>query len=245
MTVIKAKIALVNLGHIQIEGLLGEDGKFYVAVPQVADRFELFKANAARDLRALLGKDFKIITKAKTTISHNHVNVLTLDQFHRVLFELSHKGNPLATEIMRDISGLALHQLFCDAFGIQLDAEDRAKWLQLRVESKSLFWELTGQIKIWIESRECSAPQFTYYANTFDCINLQLFGKKSKVIREELGIATPDGLTREHFGFKALHYISLVQTGAARMMAKTGARPIDAVKHIVEVNFLEPSSYRN
>lgn len=244
MSVIKAKIAMVNLGHIQVEGLLGDDGKFYVAVPQVADRFQFLIKNASRDVKALLGKDVSFL-KGITPLNSKAVNLLTLDQFHRVLFELSHKGNPLATEVFRDMSALGLHQLFCDAFGIQLDAEDRAKWLQLRVESKSLFWELTGQIKIWIEGRECSAPPFTYYSNAFDCINMQLFGKKSKTIREELGIASPDGLTREHFGFKALHYISLVQTGAARMMAKTGARPIDAVKHIVEVNFLEPSSYQD
>lgn len=243
MSVINAKVAMVNLGHIQIEGLLGENGKFYVAVPQVAGQFQIDSNQASRTLKVLLGKDFKLDTKARTTISRNHVNVLALDQFHRVLAELAFRSNPLAQEVFRDMSALGLHQLFCDAFGIQLDAEDRAKWLQLRVESKSLFWELTGQIKTWIEGRECSAPPFTYYSNAFDCINLQLFGKKSKAIRGELGIATPDGLTREHFGPKALAHLSLVQIGAARMMARTGSRPIDAVKHIVSVNFLDQINY--
>lgn len=241
---IKAQIAIVNLGHIQIEGLLGSDGKFYVAVPQISDYFQFPNKHASRDIKALLGGGFQF-PKAITPLNPKAVNIVSLDQFHRVLAEISFKGNVLAQEVLRDMSALGLHQLFCDAFGIQLDAEDRAKWLQLRVESKALFWELTGQIKVWVQGRECSAPEFTYYSNAFDCLNLQLFGKKSKAIREELSIASPDGLNRDHFGQRALRNIGIVQSGAARMMAKENVRPSEAIKHIASVNYLEQIDYRD
>ena len=149
----------------------------------------------------------------------------------------------MAQEVQRDLSALGLHQLFCDAFGIQLDAQDRAEWLQLRVESKALFWELTGQIKNWMQSRECSAPEFTYYSNAFDCLNIRLFGKKSKVIREELGVLTPDGLTRDMFGRNAIRNISTVQSGAARMMARHGCKPSEAIVHVADHNFIDVASY--
>ncbi len=240
---IKAQIAIVNLGHIQIEGLLGSDGKFYVAVPQIAEYFQFDKNQASRDIKVLLGGGFQF-DKATTPLNPKAVNIVSLDQFHRVLAEIAFKGNVLAQEVLRDMSALGLHQLFCDAFGIQLDAEDRAKWLQLRLEAKSLFWELTGQIKVWIQCRECTAPEFTYYSNAFDCLNLQLFGKKSKTIREELSIETPDGLNRNSFGANALRSIGVVQSGAARMMAKEGCKPVDAIKHIVSVNYIEVMNYR-
>lgn len=241
---IKAQIAPVNLGHLQIEGLLGGDSKFYVAVPQIAERFQFDKNQASRSLKALLGNGFQF-AKGLTPLNPKAVNIVTIDQFHRILVELAIKGNVLAQEVLKDLSALGLHQLFCDAFGIQLDAEDRAAWLQLRIESKNLFWELTGQIKVWLQDRECSAPEFTYYSNAFDCINLQLFGKKSKAIREELLVSSPDGLTRDHFGVKALRNIGIVQTGAARMMAKESVKPTEAIKHIVSANYLEQIDYRD
>jgi hypothetical protein len=242
-TNIKAQIAQVNLGHIQIEGLMGSDGRFYVAVPQIADRFQFDKNQASRDLKALLGGGFQF-DKAITPLNPKAVNAVTLDQFHRILIELGFKGNALVREILRDMSALGLHQLFCDAFDIKNNAEDRAAWLQQRIESKQLFWELTQQIKIWMDGRYCSAPEFTYYSNAFDCLNLQLFGKKSKVIRAELGVDSPSGLTRNHFGVTALRNIGLVQSGSARMMEREKVSPTEAVKHIVSVNYIEPVDYR-
>ena len=237
---IKAQIATVNLGHIQVEGLLGSDAKFYVAVPQIADKFQFDKNQASRDIKGLLGGKFQF-AKALTPLHPKAVNVVSVDQFQRVLIELSIKGNVLAQEVLRDMSALGLHQLFCDAFGIQLDAEDRAQWLQRRTESKELFWELAGQIKVWIEGRQCSAPEHTYYSNAFDCMNTQLFGKKSKVIRDEMGISA---LTRDCFGKVALRHINIVQSGAARMMTREDVKPIDAVKHIVSMNYIEVGNYR-
>jgi hypothetical protein len=240
---IKAQIATVNLGHVKIEGLLGTDSRFYVAVPQIADHFQFDKNQASRDVKSLLGKGFQF-DKARTNLNPKPVNAVTIDQFHRILIELSIKGNVIAQEVLRDLSALGLHQLFCDAFGIQNDAADRAAFLQTRIESKSLFWELTGQIKVWIARRECNAPEFTYYANAFDCLNLQLFGKKSKTIREELGVESPDGLNRDRFGVVALRHINTVQSGAARMMAKELVKPTDAIKHIVAANYIEVGDYR-
>lgn len=237
---IKAQIATVNLGHIQVEGLLGNDANFYVAIPQIAERFSFDKNQASRDIKGLLGRDFQF-AKAVTPLNSKAVNIVSIDQFQRILIELSIKGNVLAQEVLRDMSALGLHQLFCDAFGIQLDAEDRALWLQRRTESKELFWELAEQIKIWIDGRDCSAPEHTYYSNAFECLNTQLFGKKSKIIRDEMGITA---LTRDCFGKVALRHINIVQSGAARMMAKETVKPIDAIKHIISTNYIEVGSYR-
>jgi hypothetical protein len=238
---IKAQIASVNLGRIQIEGLLGTDSKFYVAVPQIADSFQILNHNASRDIKAMMGGDFQFL-KATTPLHPKAVNVVTIDQFQRILIELSIKGNAVAIEVLRDMSALGLHQLFCDAFGIQLDAEDRALWLQRRTESKELFWELANQIKVWMDGRECTAPPHTYYSNAFDCVNMQLFGKKSKDIREEVGVSA---LTRDCFGKVALRHVNIVQSGAARMMAKENVKPTDAIKHIVTTNYIEVGNYSN
>lgn len=58
MSNLKANIATVNLGHIQIQGLLGSDKKFYVAVPQISEHFQFLNKNSVRDIKGQLGCNF-------------------------------------------------------------------------------------------------------------------------------------------------------------------------------------------
>jgi hypothetical protein len=68
------------------------DGTFAVSVQQVADVFSLFQTNATRDIKRLLGKDSPLF-KVATELNSNATSVLTLEQFEKVVFELSLKGN--------------------------------------------------------------------------------------------------------------------------------------------------------
>ena len=52
----KGTITNVSIGPLVIEGVLGDDGKLYVPVRQVASLFQLPQNNAARDLKAILGE---------------------------------------------------------------------------------------------------------------------------------------------------------------------------------------------
>lgn len=143
---IKAEITIVNIGPLKIEGLMSEDGDFGVAAPQASDRFLVPQKNFSRDTKALLGKGFQFL-KWKTPLNPKEVNVLRLPDFEKLMVELAFNGNGKAREMVRALTGLSLHQLFCDAFGQKFEAEDRQRWLQTRLATKVDFRGLTDQLK--------------------------------------------------------------------------------------------------
>ena len=145
---IKAEITPVSIGHLTIEGLMNENGDFGVAVPQITDKFRFDKNQASRDLKALLGKGFQF-DKWKTSINPKAVNVIPLDKFQDLIRAMDKSENyPIASAFVDALLGLSLHQLFCDAFGIKFEKEDRHKWLMNRMQTKHDFRPLTDQLKL-------------------------------------------------------------------------------------------------
>ena len=244
-TSIKAQIAPIAFGNISFEGLLGDDGRFYIAVPQICELFSLSKVHASRDLKALMGKG-SAFAKAKTPLNSKEVNVIPFEAFEILIMALDRVSGNREAQIFRDtLTGLSLHQLACDAFGIKFEKEERQAWLLVRQESKDLFWELSGAVQAWMESRTCTAPPFTYYKNAFDALNRRLFGMPSKKIRESLGLSSNSALCRDHFGRASLRHINQVQELAAKLMARDRSlAPIDAVNRAADANLLEPSDFR-
>lgn len=143
---IKAEIAEVQIGPFVIDGLMSANGDFGVAVPQIAERFQFDKRQATRALKPMLGEGFQF-HKWRTELNPKAVNVITLDDFHKVVRGLDKKGNTTATMLVDELFGLSLHQLFCDAFGIKFEAEDRQQWLVTRMATRKEFRPLTDQLK--------------------------------------------------------------------------------------------------
>ena len=121
----RAVVAIVPVGHLEIEGLMAEDGEYGIAIPQVAKRFSFPIKHASRDLKAMLDKDSSLPTKWKTDLNSKAVNVITLKQFEKVVFELALKGNQGAVDFCRALIGDSLEQLFADAFGKKREKEER------------------------------------------------------------------------------------------------------------------------
>lgn len=233
MSILKAKVATVKIGLLEVEGLLFEDGTFGVAVPQIANLFPYFQDSqnqASQKLKRLMGKDFKT-NKTKTGFNRNITLSISLLDFERVLRKLDKLFDSVAESIADDLIGLSLQQLFCDGFGIVFDAEDRQKWLSERMESKALFWELTTAIK---ETREAAGKEikFFHYSTPMDAINRGLFGKTAKQIREELG--TPESaLNRDSFGKKSLRWLTAVQEASA-VRVRRGEKPCEAIANVID-----------
>jgi hypothetical protein len=56
---------------------MGDDGQYYVAVPQLCVLLSVPLKNASRELKALLGANFSFL-QARTTLNSKAVNVLTI-----------------------------------------------------------------------------------------------------------------------------------------------------------------------
>ena len=234
----KATVTTIPFGFATVQGLLMPDGSFGIALTQawlLIDEKIARQKNELRQAKSLLGKNFTPV-KVATELNVNKAYVLTLPEFELFLAKADRAGYKNAQDLRDSLVGLSLHQLFCDAFGIKFEAEERQQWLTVRQQSKALFWEFSQAISDWIANRECSSPEFTYYSNAYDAINLGLFGKKSKQIKEELG--KPE-LNRNCLGSHSLRRIITIQEASARYLRSgRAAKPTEAVKQVSE-NLME------
>jgi hypothetical protein len=94
---IKAEITTVALGSISFQGLMNENGEFGIAVPQIAEEFQLDKSQASRQLKTLLGNSLDL-QKWKTPINPKPVNTILIKDLENVIFKLAQKGIPKAVE---------------------------------------------------------------------------------------------------------------------------------------------------
>lgn len=140
-SILHAEITNVQIGLLTIEGLLADNGDFYVAVPQLASINLVPPNRSSKQLKSLVGKTFPF-HKLKTPLNSKAINAIKLTDFEAIVVELAIKGNPQAQQMTRDLVGLSLHQLFCDSFGIKFEAEDRQRWLQERQTHKEQFHPL-------------------------------------------------------------------------------------------------------
>lgn len=253
-----AEFAQVKIGTLSIDGFMDKDGNFYVAGIQIAELLSIPQKNIGRDLKGILGQGFgflKLCVKnARNSVSETtyrnsgykgDLNAVNIADFQKVLLAFDRKGNKIARQLMDILVGLSLHQLFCDAFGIKFESEERQAWLVARMESKEFFFELTEQIEAWYSrtSAERSQDIETYFVHSFNGINRGLFGKTSKEIRTEIG-AGKNELIRDYFNREAIRRITQVQSIAANQMKDdTAIRPLDAVKFALKVSRFPIADY--
>jgi hypothetical protein len=157
----KALVAKVPFGTFEIDGLLFEDGIYGVAIPQISDLFMTNRNTASRDLKRLLGEGFKT-SKTKTEFNKNTTLSISLLEFERVLAKLDRAGNVKAQAFRDGLVGLSLQQLFCDAFGVKFETEQRQEWLEERFKTKKDFRPLTAQSKANGFTENCEYGLFVH-----------------------------------------------------------------------------------
>jgi hypothetical protein len=107
MTILSASVASVSIGAIKIDGLMDENGDFYIGIPQIAALFETSTNTAARDFKRLMGEDFKT-SKLKTEFNRNTTLGIPLPEFEKLVAKLDRKGNKAAQDFRDDLVCLSL-----------------------------------------------------------------------------------------------------------------------------------------
>ena len=131
----KAEVATVDFGFVQVEGLMLPDGTCGMAIVQ-ANRFLKFSNSpnhAARSLKRLLGEDFSP-PRVATELSPNKAYILTIDQFKRVILELSKRGNPVASAFVEACLLESIERRFDRAFNVKRSEDERNALMELRVK---------------------------------------------------------------------------------------------------------------
>jgi hypothetical protein len=229
----KATIAIVKMGTLEIEGLRFEDnGEYAVAVSQICSIFQLSKVHASRDIKAILGEDFQL-SKARTTLNPKAVNCVTLLEFEKVIVVLSSRGNKKALELNLALVGLALTQLFSDAFGIEFDKHNRQEYLTARLAGKITRRTLTDAIKEYLGKQNEVSENYRkfVYSNCSDKINRSLFGKTAAKLCAERSCDRNE--LRSTHSAASLVLIDRIEGHAVRLIDR-GLEPLLAVTDAID-----------
>ena len=201
----KATIAIVKMGILEIEGLRFEDnGEYAIAQQQVATLFSVIPTSAPKWLKGILGAGFQLFRvttdRNKGTRQNRSESALSILDFERVVRALDRKGNEKAQAISDSLVGLALTQLFSDAFGIEFDKHDRQEYLTARLAGKITRRTLTDAIKEYLGKQNEVSENYRkwIYSNCSDKINLALFDKKASQLKKERSCKDNDALRDTH-----------------------------------------------
>ena len=190
----------------------------------------------------MTGIAFSSHVKLKTDLNSKPVNAIPVELLEILIAKLDRAGSIPAQDFRDALVGLSLHQLFCDAFGIVFEKEDRQEWLKDRMESAKLYRMLSQCVATWMAARTNSAPSFVYYTHLANAMNSCLFGKTSKQIREELKVK---GLIRDSFGENALKAIVHLETTAVHLWKQDPTvSPDKCVKRSAAFLGLKPINYQ-
>jgi hypothetical protein len=224
---IKAEIAIVQIGYLEIEGLYApETDQFGVAVPQICSLFQFDKNQGSRTIKALLGNGFQF-DKWRSKLHPKAVNVLLLKDVERLIRALDKQGNEFAEELVDLLFGLSLHQLFSNAFNIKFDKEDAQNWLKARCQGKIARRTLTDAIKDWLLAHpEASENKKKFlYSNVTEAINLGIFARRASKLRKDWHCENP----RDKMTEKELSVVQSAEGLTMRLIDQDKLEPMAAV----------------
>jgi len=129
----KAIVAKIDLGFVKFDGLMLPDGSYAIAVPQIADLIGLDKSQASRNIKRLLGKDFRL-SKITTEYTNAAVNTLTIKEFSLLLVELTAAKHPVARALASVFAEEAIDRRYDTAFGKKVSESERNQILAQRMK---------------------------------------------------------------------------------------------------------------
>lgn len=222
---IKAEFTQVQIGTFSINGYLLPDGSFGMSQTQVfswvdssvissqaAKRYiQITKSKLAQTLAP---KGFIVHPKTIIRGCNERVNVVPINDVAQFLVVALAMGYTECAEILALLSGLSLQQLFCDAFNIKFEQEERQEWLTNRQRTKETFKAcLTDALK---------ASGFT---------EPWQYGKFIHQLQDGLGIK--DG-TRDELSIKELSLLTCAQEYIGMAIADFNCDPYRALNNCLE-----------
>jgi hypothetical protein len=237
---VKAEVAKVQLGTLEIDGILLPDDNFAIAIPQIAILFPYFQDSpnqASQKLKRLMGSDFKT-HKVTTVFNRNATLSISLEQFLELIKSLTLKNDEVATNMLFALAGLSLHQLFCDAFDIHFEKQERQAWLERRDLGKLKRRTVTDSTQDWLNNYGYLMTENErkfVWSNLSEKVNLGVFGRTSKTLRTAWNVPK-SALLRDYMKRDELSFVEQVEDVTARILDIGGAqtKPVLAVDNAVK-----------
>ena len=225
---LSAKVAPVAIGFHSIQGLMDEDGSFYVAIPQLADINLVPPNRSAKQLDSIASNGLASqVVKLKTPLNSKAVNAISIFVLEDILFNLSLRGNEKAIELSRSLIGLSLHKLFSSAFKQKCEDEDLQNYLKMRQQSKRTRRTLTDSVDDWHKKNTGEKAPHLLYAIATNKIYVALWGMNAEGLERHLGCGRYK--SRSVMDEDSLHLLELAEANVRDCIDYDGTNPIAAV----------------
>lgn len=111
------------------------------------------------------------------------------------------------------------------------------EWIKERQESKEVRRELTDCIKDYINRHPELSPNAVkfMYSNTSETLNLGIFNKRTKGLKEVIGLS-PSSLLRDYFDNKEIMCLKAIEYLAGQFIDIKDIHPCDAIKQAIELS---------
>lgn len=240
-----AKSTTVDVGYLKLVGFLLPNGKFGMSQTQLvllsgvtedphyaSDSYT--RVARSKEAQKLVPQGFKVHVKTQVEGRKERLNIVELESvapFLTVCLSLGHKS---AAQPLSLLSGLAIHQLFCDAFGIEFELKDRQEYLKARMEGIERRNAWTDAIDSWIKSNpESVSDNYLKFiwANVSDALNKALTGQKAKYWCDYLGCKRNE--LRNHWTDRHLSKIRDLENHAEVLVTRQGVEPMQAMSQAI------------
>ena len=135
----KARVTTINYAGLEFEGLMLPNGKYAIALIQVNEILKLGQQKSATTaIKRILGKDYKV-SKFPTELTKNKVNILTLEEFSKILMLTAFNGNKISQGFMLASTTEKLERVFAKAFEQKFDEEQAEVKFQARMQHAKQF----------------------------------------------------------------------------------------------------------
>lgn len=131
--VTKAIKTEIEIGTLNIEGLMLPSADFAISVSQIAEIFELLKNNATREVKAILGKDFQLL-KCSSELNPKPVNIVLIKDFKKIIRFYDKLGHPMAEALTDALLEEGIERRFARAFGVKIEEAEHDEKLKLRMK---------------------------------------------------------------------------------------------------------------
>lgn len=231
----KAVVAIINYAGFEFPGLKLPSGEYAIAVSQVIEifqqsngGFQFLKQNATRDIKYLLGKDFQLL-KSASEINPRKVNILTIEQFGQLTFEVAFRGNDVAKAILKASVSTTIEQAFDIAFDQKQKLEEYQAKQSARVQGKITRRSFTTVIGDYVtaHSDELSENYKKFiYNNCTDGTYRIVFGRSANKLREAWDCRD----VRDELTIEEAMIIESVERLAATLIDEQDIEPQAAIK---------------
>jgi hypothetical protein len=244
---VKADVAIVKVGLLEIEGLMMPDGSFRLAFSQLASLNLVPSNRSLKQLKSLVSLDFPSHQSVYTTLNSKKVNTIDLVDFELLLRKLDRMQVKEAREMVDMLVGLSIQQLFSDAFNIQFEEEQRQVYLKNRQEGKYVRRTATDALKDWLDKYRhllSENERKFVYIHISEAVNKVVFDRSSVRLRTDWKL-NKSAQVRDYMTPRELKLIEQLEDTFMRVLDQHGAnlKPLQAL-HLASQGLYIPVQVR-